>query len=193
MSKIIKAIVLTNSSDDTYNRVKLKSENIWVESGLISSNNGIPLSRNDTVYVDVSEGYNNPMIIGRAVDANSNTHVALDSGTSLLFESSNREIWTIAFVKNNILNIVNSNQTSIKVDGANIIINGGENRGMVKIIELTNKINQLIAWAKIHTHSIPAGAMFCGGDPNSAGFTIKPVIEPSNFDLTDYENTRIKH
>ncbi len=120
MSNIIRAIVLTNSSDDDFNRVKIKSEGIWKESDLIESIGGISLKKDDVVYVDVSEGYNRPLILGRSFDETSKFSTDIDG--TLLFESSDGSNWTIGFVKHNKLTIVNSDDVQIVVDGSNISI-----------------------------------------------------------------------
>lgn len=150
MSKIIKAIVKSNSVDDSYARVKLASDGIWTETGLVCSINGIALKTGDSVYVDVSDGYECPLILGRALD-NTNKFEYTHEG-SILFESSNGSDWTLGFVNLGKLKIVNSEGTTIVVDGANIsiesdqiTINGGDNKGLVKVQELTRKINALEA------------------------------------------------
>ena len=120
MSKIIRAIVTTNSSDDEYSRVKVKFDGIWKESDLMESVGGIPLSKDDVVYVDVSEGYNNPLILGRSFDKSNKP--ATPTEGSLLFESSDGSNWTVAFVKNNKLTVVNSDNTKITVDGKDVLI-----------------------------------------------------------------------
>lgn len=62
---IIRAEVLTSSQDDDLRRVKVKSEGIYDESPLIESVNGLFLRPGEIVYVDVSDGYEAPFIIGR--------------------------------------------------------------------------------------------------------------------------------
>ena len=66
--KIIKAIVESNSCDDKYKRVRLSSLGVWIMTDLIMSIGGIPLKVGDSVFVDVSEGYESPLILGRLFD-----------------------------------------------------------------------------------------------------------------------------
>lgn len=65
MSKIIRAQVLTASEDSSDRRVKLKADGIWDESPLIDSINGLFLRKGEWVFVDVSDGYESPLILGR--------------------------------------------------------------------------------------------------------------------------------
>lgn len=62
---IIRAEVLTSSQDDDLRRVKVRAEGIYDESPLIESVNGLFLRPGEIVYVDVSDGYEAPFIIGR--------------------------------------------------------------------------------------------------------------------------------
>ena len=98
MSRIIRAKVNSNSCEDTDARVKLICPDIWddvPDAPLIESVGGIPLKKDDIVYVDVSDGFENPIIIGRAMGS-LNTYGKELNG-SLLFESSDGENFTIAF------------------------------------------------------------------------------------------------
>lgn len=66
-SKIIKAEVQTNSADDNMGRVRLRSEGIWSnDTELVQSVNGCALSKGDIVFVSVTDGYYNPLILGKA-------------------------------------------------------------------------------------------------------------------------------
>ena len=66
-AKIIKAEVQTNSADDSMGRVRLKSEGIWnQDTELVQSVNGCALSKGDIVFVSVTDGYYNPLILGKA-------------------------------------------------------------------------------------------------------------------------------
>lgn len=60
-----------------------------------------------------------------------------------------------------------------------IIINGGNNSGMVKIKELTQKLNELVNKFNAHTHPVPNGTSSTTTTPASA------------FNQSDYENTKI--
>lgn len=85
---------------------------------------------------------------------------------------------------------------SIALSAQSIVINGGVNSGLVKIEELTTKLNDLVEWCHNHKHpgvivSVTGG----GGSPavGVLGTSGAPVSGPSNFNKEDYENTAIKH
>ena len=72
-----------------------------------------------------------------------------------------------------------------------IIINGGNNDGIIKIKELTNKLNtiRVIKFRRYsheqHTHPAALG---------TATVAVSPTTSPaSNFNKSDYEDTKIKH
>lgn len=123
MSRIIRAKVLTNSSDDKYSRVKLKTEGLWEESELVESVNMIPLSKGDIVFVDVTAGFESPLILGRAANKDYKPAESSVEG-EILYQSSNGSDYTIASVKNNNLEIRNSNGVKISVNKGNVTISG---------------------------------------------------------------------
>lgn len=124
MSHIVRAKVLSNSSEDKYCRVRLQSAGIWDESELVESIGGISLKEGDYVFVDVSSGYENPLIIGRALQVTNYFHREVNG--SVLFESSDGDRFTLAFVKNNKLEIYNSENVGIIVDGSGIVIKSAD-------------------------------------------------------------------
>lgn len=75
-----------------------------------------------------------------------------------------------------------------------IIINGGELGGLIKIQELTDKINALVEAFNGHTHLVPTGDVVTSAGPN-----IKPVNIPAvtkkaaKLNKKDYEDETIKH
>lgn len=122
MSRIIRAKVLTNSSDDKYSRVKIQTEGLWEESELVESVNMIPLSKGDIVFVDVTAGFESPLILGKA--ANKDYKPAESVEGEILYQSSNGSDYTIAFVKNDNLEIHNSSGVKISVNKGNVTISG---------------------------------------------------------------------
>lgn len=120
MSRIIRAKVASNSAEDKYARVSIECEGIWKETPLVESVGGIPLKKGDLVFVDVSDGYENPLIIGRAMGTQNSYGKPVNG--SILFESSNGTSFTIAFVKNNKLEIYNSDSVEVVIDGGKVIL-----------------------------------------------------------------------
>lgn len=123
MSRIIRAKVISDSSADEYARVKLSFPSVWKESPLIESVGMIPLAKGDYVFVDVSDGFDNPLILGRS--ASSQFKPAHSGNGSILFQSMSGSDYSIAFVKNSKIEIYNSKGLSIVLDGANIEIKSG--------------------------------------------------------------------
>ncbi|MDR1544847.1 MAG: hypothetical protein LBS50_10690 [Prevotellaceae bacterium] len=78
-----------------------------------------------------------------------------------------------------------------------IIINGGENDGIVKIKELTDKLNQLkdtvnslVQSYNAHIHTTANAVQ---GAPVSINPTTSQAQQAQAFNKSDYENDKIKH
>ena len=70
----------------------------------------------------------------------------------------------------------------IEVDANDkIIFNGGKNGGLVEIQELTDALNNLVAWCRSHTHTVEEGV------------AVEPSVGPADFVKDDYENKDITH
>lgn len=86
-----------------------------------------------------------------------------------------------------------------KEDG--IIINGGKNNGLVKIKELTDKINALVDTFNTHTHTIEtitsdvsvASTTFKGSGTASGVKVPQPDNSATSFNQSHYEDTKVKH
>lgn len=123
MSTIIRAIVLTNSSDDYDFRVKLSAPLTWDESPLCRSVGGLALNKGDYVYVDISNGIDNPLILGRCICKSSK--YSREANGNILWDSSDGNSWSIAFVKGKDLEIYNSSGLSAVINGSTVDIKGG--------------------------------------------------------------------
>jgi hypothetical protein len=99
--------------------------------------------------------------------------------------------------KNNAEVLITSSIEEIRLDvNDNIIINGGDNKGLVKVKELTDKlnalkdtVNNLVNAYNAHIHT---GTSATGGPVT----TIAPVTtaQPAEtFSVEDYSNDKIKH
>lgn len=98
--------------------------------------------------------------------------------------------------KNNSFVILYSKIDEVLIDVKNnIVINGGKNEGLVKIKELTAKLNDLIdsynmfvATYNLHTHQITMvdGVQVVNATTNSGS-------SAKLFNKSDYENEKIKH
>lgn len=74
------------------------------------------------------------------------------------------------------------------------IFNEGKNGGLIKIQELTDKINELVDWCKNHTHTDSAFAGTISGNPASGTLTVPaPLQAPQELNKSDFEDENIKH
>lgn len=88
-------------------------------------------------------------------------------------------------------------QTSAELTKEGVVFNGGNLGGLVKIEQLTEKLNGLIDAFNAHTHTLTAGVVRVTGtetaQQNAAPITV-PAIESkhNNVSREDYENERVK-
>lgn len=83
-------------------------------------------------------------------------------------------------------------QTTMVMEDGQVTMNGGENNGLVKIQELTDKLNSLVDWCKNHTHGQVVTAV-AGQATATIGNSGTPTSPPSKFKKDDYEDTTITH
>ena len=88
--------------------------------------------------------------------------------------------------------------TQLKVDARGVVANGGQLGGMVKINELTDRLNALIDAFNSHTHEIPSGAVAVTGSAtaqaNPVPVSVPPVsAQHPKMTASDYEDDKIKH
>jgi len=70
-----------------------------------------------------------------------------------------------------------------------IIINGGNNDGIIKIKELTQKLNNLVNTFNSHTHQVSTSGTAATQTGTAAAVTAKA----SKFNQSDYEDTKVTH
>lgn len=94
--------------------------------------------------------------------------------------------------------ILKIGEMSLQITSENIILNGGTLGGLIKIQELTDKLNDLINAFNSHTHEIlPGGVAVTGNETAQANPA--PVIVPAinskheKVNVSDYENDKVKH
>lgn len=124
MSKVIVAEVLTNSVEDENFKVRIKSEDFWMESDLLPTPIGQPLNKGDLVYVDLAEGVEEPVIIGRVKNNKSVTKATVKG--QQIWECHSGDGWSVATVNGNTLTIEDSSSNKIVVDGNKISISNGK-------------------------------------------------------------------
>lgn len=88
--------------------------------------------------------------------------------------------------------------TTVKMNSEGFVINGGNFGGVIKIQELTDKINALIDAFNNHTHEIPSGSVAVTGSAtaqsNPAPVSVPPIMSPhTKVQVSDYEDEKVKH
>lgn len=89
-------------------------------------------------------------------------------------------------------------ETTIQITADGTVINGGKLGGMIKIKELTDKINALIDKFNSHTHEIASGGVAVTGSA-TAQANAAPVMVPAitakaeKVKVSDYEDEKVKH
>ncbi len=78
---------------------------------------------------------------------------------------------------------------TLTIDKEGFVFNGGENKGMVKIEELTNKLNDLVQKFNSHTHSVAT----TGTAAAQTGTATATVTRANPFNVNDFENKKVKH
>lgn len=85
--------------------------------------------------------------------------------------------------------------SSLKVDKDVIEFNGGSLNGLIKIDDLTRRLNDLVNTFNAHTHNVPAGSFLISATSGVSNPAPIPVQTPSNnasaFNKSDYENLKI--
>lgn len=71
----------------------------------------------------------------------------------------------------------------IEIDTGKIVLNGGQNGGIVNITQLTQKLNDMVNMFNAHMHTAPIG-----------GTTTPPIGAPAApFNASDYNDDKILH
>lgn len=88
--------------------------------------------------------------------------------------------------------------TTVKITSEGVVINGGVNGGMVKIQNLTKKLNEFITAFNSHTHELPTGAVAVTGSATAQANTAPVVVPPitshhNTVTASDYEDEKVRH
>lgn len=84
----------------------------------------------------------------------------------------------------------------VEVDADKIVFNGGDNKGLVKIEQLTAKVNAFVDAFNNHVHSgVIIGVSGGSGAPavGAPGNSAAPTAPAQKLNKTDYENDKITH
>lgn len=74
-----------------------------------------------------------------------------------------------------------------------IQLNGGNNDGLVKINELTNKLNALVQAFNSHTHTVSGTCTVADVPGTIAGTALATSGQASQFNASDYKDDKITH
>lgn len=94
--------------------------------------------------------------------------------------------------------VLMGDDTSAELTKEGIILNGGNFGGLVKVAELTQKLNEFIAAFNSHTHELTTGVVAVTGSP-TAQSNPAPIVVPAitnqhpSVAVSDYENEKVKH
>jgi len=129
-----------------------------------------------------------------------NTNIKEDKGIYIFPKKDSYVIVTMTDRVNGFISMFSEiEKVTLKVNGI-IEINEGKNDGLVKIKELTDKLNDLVSWCQSHTHILtPADGVTALLSPSPpvtipvSGLIPKPPVPPQQFKKNDYENTKITH
>ena len=83
----------------------------------------------------------------------------------------------------------------IEVDADNIVFNGGDNNGLVKIKELTDRLNELVDAFNQHTHTGEFEGTIGGAAATGSISTIPTTQQHPhfNYETDKYEDDKITH
>jgi hypothetical protein len=123
MSLLI-ATVITNSRDDEFKRVRLTLPQLWKESELTPSLNGIPLSKGDRVVIDVSLGQDNPLILGKLRDINQKKISQAVDGLILYETNDDNGNWAVLYGDGSNCTWKNSEGVTVEIKGSTIKVKG---------------------------------------------------------------------
>lgn len=89
--------------------------------------------------------------------------------------------------------------TTLENDGSVLQLNGGDNKGLINIQDLTDKLNNLVKEVNSlrssynsHTHAVTTAGTAVA-QAGTAAAIVTPVPSISNFNTQDYEDSKITH
>lgn len=146
---IVKAIVLSNSSEDPEGkgRVRIESPGLWESfEDYFPVFNNTPLNVGDVVFVYLNSMVDvaNPLVLGRSRDSSWDSIGSDPSGFSVLWESVYKGGWTVAYVKGSSLIIENSSGNVVKSVNGTIVVHDGSNGGVVNVSQIRSLARALL-------------------------------------------------
>lgn len=173
MLGIVKATVTTNSLEDSLRRVLIKSPGIWSGDVQALTICGDCYNVGDVVAVDVSNGYNNPIILGKLLDNSSETNAS--TGGAVVFESKSNG-YSVLSTKGPLSKLENSKDMFIEVD--DFIKLNGDSYTSVRyepLKELLNKMLRALARTTVQGAPLSTSPLFESMRNELEGFKSKTV------------------
>ena len=88
-------------------------------------------------------------------------------------------------------------ETSAELTKDGVVMNGGSFGGLIKIQELTDKVNELVDKFNNHTHTVDAGIALTAGSysgvTTAPGSAQSPTGKAMKLNKADYEDEKVKH
>lgn len=177
---------------DTYSQIKQTLMGINAPSGQLCLSGEVKSVEGSTCTVDVNGIALKGCRLRALID--DNDHVMLEPRVGsqvLLLDLSNGQkrhllVLSCSEVERVRLQI---GSTKLQIDNAGMVINGGELGGMVKINQLTQKLNELVNAYNAHTHTVAT----TGTAAAQSGTAAATASTAQPFNASDYENTKVKH
>lgn len=97
--------------------------------------------------------------------------------------------------QNNQIIVDIAGKISMTLDGNKLSLNGDQFGGLIKIEELTNKLNDLVNAFNSHVHSLVNVPITTSQGPGNivSGNTLEITTKTSRFNKSDYENSKVVH
>ena len=80
---------------------------------------------------------------------------------------------------------VKAGSNTVEVNSDGIVLNGGDLGGLIKIDQLTQKLNNLVRAFNAHTHTVTVGS--------SSGTAASITSQAARFNKNDYQDNNVKH
>lgn len=124
-SNIIVATATTSSSEDDFGRVKIKAEDLFDTTEPILCLGEFAIVKDDKVFVDISQGYESPVIVGVLKEKSSDFDIQVFHSSD-----SNKSKWSKLRVKQSKVSLETSDKVSITIDSGNISINSASGKSV---------------------------------------------------------------
>ena len=177
---------------DTYSQIKQTLMGINAPSGQLCLSGEVKSVEGSTCTVDVNGIALKGCRLRALIDDNDHVLLCPRIGSQvLLLDLSNGQKRHLLVLSCSEVERVQMQigRTKLQIDNAGVVINGGELGGMVKIKQLTQKLNALVNAYNAHTHTVAT----TGTAAAQSGTAAATASTAQPFNASDYENTKVKH